>query len=119
MSFMEKRQHRRVTMVTKVTLQKSGTDQYYYSRDISRGGLFLETKRPYESGTRLYLHFTLPGREHPVEAEGEVVRTVKYDRDTPNIIPGMGIVFNEVSPESISAIISFLEESNEQGDTTL
>lgn len=114
MSYIEKRRHRRVSMVTKVSLQNSETDQYYYSRDISQGGLFLETKRPYPVGTCLDINFTLPGTERRVEAEGEVVRIVDYDRTSPDIIPGMGVVFNEVSPESLSMILNFLEESAEE-----
>jgi type IV pilus assembly protein PilZ len=105
----ERRKHRRVPFVTKVTYALAESVQYYYSQDLSLGGMFLETRKPFAVGTRLDLDFSLPDTEARVRVKGEVVRIVSPDPVHRDLVPGMGIVFAALSPESQSRLESFLK----------
>ena len=77
----ERRQHRRVAMLSNVTLRiqtargddddaalvRSGT-----TGDVSLGGMFVEASDPMSPGTRLEARFALPDRDAEVEIPAEV-----------------------------------------------
>lgn len=112
----ERRRHPRVSLVTKVTHIVSDTFHYYYSRDLSLGGIFLETRKPFPPGTRLHLEFSLPHTMERIHAEGEVKRVVEPDLESRDLVPGMGIAFVQLAEESASALKSFLLGLQEQGE---
>ena len=107
----ERRQYPRVNLVTRVTHILSDTFHYYYSRDLSLGGIFLETKKPYAVGSRLILDFTLPGMEGRLRTEGDVVRVVKPDLEALDQTSGMGISFTKISEESLTKLKNYLMEN--------
>lgn len=47
-----------------------------YTKNISKGGTFIKTPRPFALGTRCQFSFTLPALSDPLLLEGEVTRTV-------------------------------------------
>lgn len=110
MAQSERRRHARVEMVTRVTLVTSQEFHYYYSRDLSLGGMFLDTKKPYPMGSGLLLDFALPQTELRVRVKGVVVRVVKPDLDDPAQASGMGISFTEVKPESMAELKTYLAQ---------
>jgi hypothetical protein len=57
-----------------------------YIKNISTGGLFLETKTPVTVDETVTITFALSENEDPIQVEGEIVRI------TPN---GFGVKFNE------------------------
>jgi type IV pilus assembly protein PilZ len=59
-----------------------------YTKNISKGGTFIKTKKPLPIGTRFLFKLAVPKRERPFEILGEVV-WAKDDGDE----PGMGIRF--------------------------
>ena len=59
-----------------------------YTKNISKGGTFIKTKKPLPIGTRFLFKLTVPQREAPFELLGEVDWS-KGDGDE----PGMGIRF--------------------------
>lgn len=63
-----------------------------YSRNLSRGGLFVETCLPLEPGEKVRLRLTLPDVETPFALDG-VVRWVSRLEDEMGHPPGMGIEF--------------------------
>ena len=77
----DRRRHPRINFVTKVKYVLSEVEQYYYSRDVSLGGIFLETKKPFTVGTKLDLDFPIPDSETRARVTGEVVRVIKPDLD--------------------------------------
>jgi type IV pilus assembly protein PilZ len=105
----ERRKHRRVPFVTKVTYVLAECVQYYYSQDLSLGGMFLETRKPFAVGTRLELDFSLPDTEARLRVKGEVVRIVTPDPLHRDLVPGMGIIFAALTPESQSRLEDFLK----------
>jgi uncharacterized protein (TIGR02266 family) len=104
----DRRRHQRVTLVTKVTHMLSSGSKYYYSRDLSLGGIFLETKQPYPIGTRLDLCFSLPGKPEKIEVECKVVRTVDHKPNHPDHVPGMGVSFITLDEDKQETLITFL-----------
>jgi len=81
-----------------------------YIRNISRGGLFIETKNPLELNTELKLKFRLPGCDAPIKATGVVVWTVEPEDATANsAAPGMGVRFGDLSEHDMSMIDSMVK----------
>lgn len=88
-----------------------GVFLYDYSRNLGRGGLFIETESPMPPGTDLHLLFTLPKQERPIEVTGRVVWTHRrQDHDEFRGVPGMGIQFQNPEGENKDALDRFFRE---------
>lgn len=84
----EQRQQSRLPIELKVDYKKLNSFFADYTKNISKGGTFIKTKKPLAIGTRFLFKLTVPQREAPFELLGEVVWS-KADGDE----PGMGIRF--------------------------
>lgn len=84
----DQRQQVRVPIELKVDYKKLNSFFADYTKNISKGGTFIKTKKPLAIGTRFLFKLTVPHREAPFELLGEVVWS-KGDGDE----PGMGIRF--------------------------
>ena len=84
----EGRQHARAPIELKVDYKKLNSFFADYTKNISKGGTFIKTKKPLPIGTRFLFKLTVPQREAPFELLGEVVWS-KGDVEE----PGMGIRF--------------------------
>ena len=79
-----------------------------YSRNISGGGIFIKTSRPYALNQNVHLRFTLPGVDRQVEVAGIVVWE---NASTKGSLPaGMGIKFLGVTPEDAELIRGFVKQ---------
>jgi len=110
----ERREHPRVQLVVKVTNKSTKEFHYFYSRNVSLGGIFLETRQPYQPGTDVELDFFVPAGEkrQRVLTNGKVARVVEYlDAQKENVAPGMGIKFDELSSETMGAISTYVREN--------
>lgn len=67
-----------------------------FTRDINEGGLFIETDKPHEPGTEVSMQFHLPGSAEALRTVGRVVRISSGQPGTP---AGMGIEFDELTPD--------------------
>ena len=110
MTQSDRRRHPRIPMVTRVTHINYETVQYYHSLDLSMGGMFLRTRKPFRVDTELELDFELAEMRKRVQVTGRVVRTVEPDENNPDVVPGMGIAFTEVEEESLHLLEEFLSE---------
>ncbi|MCA2981521.1 MAG: TIGR02266 family protein [Myxococcaceae bacterium] len=85
---IEGRQAPRAPIELKVDYKKLNSFFADYTKNISKGGTFIKTKKPLPIGTRFLFKLAVPQREAPFELVGEVVwSTVEGDE------PGMGIKF--------------------------
>jgi type IV pilus assembly protein PilZ len=84
----EGRQFFRAPIELKVDYKKLNSFFADYTKNISKGGTFIKTKKPLPIGTRFLFKLTVPKREAAFELLGEVVWS-KPDGDE----PGMGIRF--------------------------
>ena len=84
----DRRIHPRLPIALRVEYKRLNSFFADYTKNISKGGTFIKTKKPLPIGTRFLFKLTVPHREAPFELLGEVVWS-KADADE----PGMGIRF--------------------------
>jgi type IV pilus assembly protein PilZ len=84
----ENRQHGRAPIELKVDYRKLNSFFADYTKNISKGGTFIKSKKTLPNGTRFIFRLSVPGRDSPFELNGEVVRTAAAGEE-----PGMGIRF--------------------------
>ncbi|ADO67919.1 TIGR02266 family protein [Stigmatella aurantiaca] len=97
----------RVRLQAQIHLNSDSNFFAGFSSDVLTGGLFVATVETVPRGTPVDLDFTLPGgRPHKVSG---VVRWLREPNDRmPDLMPGMGVQFQDVPPEVASAISSFV-----------
>ncbi|MGD0836949.1 MAG: TIGR02266 family protein [Polyangia bacterium] len=76
--------------------------------NISLGGLFVETLRPFALQTRLHIRFRIPTQPEPVEATGEV-RWI--EPGGPGQPAGMGVRFQGLRAREVWALNRFFQSS--------
>jgi type IV pilus assembly protein PilZ len=84
----EHREHGRAPIELKVDYKKLNSFFADYTKNISKGGTFIKTKKTLPIGTRFLFRLTVPGRTKPFELNGEVVHASATGEE-----PGMGIRF--------------------------
>lgn len=92
---VERRSHR-FPCSFEVQLTANGSSIDCTSEDISLGGMFVATGRPFSRGDELFLTFFLPGCEVPLEVRG--VAAWVNSRDVKSSLPpGVGVEFLEIT----------------------
>jgi type IV pilus assembly protein PilZ len=84
----DSRTHPRAPIELKVDYKKMNSFFADYTKNISKGGTFIKTKKPLPIGTKFLFKLAVPHRDNPFELLGEVVWS-KGEGDE----PGMGIRF--------------------------
>ena len=78
------------------------------TRDIAGGGICLFVNEPLKPGTRLHVDIQLPGREHPVSFQGEVVWSEEYEvigKTQRERAVEAGVKFLQIDPKDRQAIL--------------
>jgi len=98
--FRDKRKHTRKHFF--MVVDYSAEDRVYkdYIKDISAGGVFIETRTPFSIGQELSLSFPLPNYQKYIKTTGEVVRISPH---------GIGVKFMMVDEGQETMIKSLLE----------
>ena len=104
----ERRLSQRVKLIIKVTHVRGDFFHYYYSRDLSIMGIFLETREPFQVGAPIVLEFPLPGISRRVSCQGQVIRVVLPVENDSSVVPGMGIQFNDMDEETRAMLAEFI-----------
>jgi type IV pilus assembly protein PilZ len=84
----ENRKSERLPIELKVEYKRLNTFFSDYTRNISKGGTFIKTKKPLDVGTTFLFKLHVPTLPNPFEVRG-TVRWVRESGDE----PGMGIEF--------------------------
>jgi type IV pilus assembly protein PilZ len=84
----EGRKHGRAPIELKVDYKKLNSFFADYTKNISKGGTFIKTKKPLPIGTRFLFKLNVPQRDAPFEILGDVVWSAGEGEE-----PGMGIRF--------------------------
>ena len=87
-SMIENRQHGRAPIELKVDYRKLNSFFADYTKNISKGGTYIKTRKSLPIGTRFIFRLAVPDRDPPFELNGEVVRFAAGNEE-----PGMGIRF--------------------------
>lgn len=99
----------RVPVSLEVNYRTQGSFLVSYSRNLSKGGIFLETTHLLPIGTQLTLRFAIPGASEPIETEAKVmwIRPQALEAGLP---PGLGLQFEGLE-ERMGAIIDELVQN--------
>jgi uncharacterized protein (TIGR02266 family) len=81
-----------------------------YGVDVSPGGIFIRTKQPVEVGTSLRFEFSLADGSVLLAGLGTVAWVRENDPARANNIPGMGLRFDKLTPDSQQNHQSILAE---------
>ncbi len=84
----EHREHARAPIELKVDYKKLNSFFADFTKNISKGGTFIKTKKTLPIGTRFLFRLTVPARDAPFQLLGEVVHAEAGGDE-----PGMGIRF--------------------------
>ena len=79
-----------------------------WATNISRGGLFINTRKPLPVGTAVKILVQLPGASFPFQLQGRVTRVTEFDNHA-NMVPGMGVEFTDVDDAKRREIEKFVE----------
>jgi uncharacterized protein (TIGR02266 family) len=102
-----KRERSSVHMQTNISLGSDSNFFTGFSTDILSGGIFVATVETVPRGTKVEVDFTLPGGR-PLKASGVVRWLREPNSSTPELMPGVGVQFNELQPEVASVISDFV-----------
>ena len=92
----------RVDVSVPISFRAGQTIAAAQTKDVSRGGLGIQTLEPLETGTPVQLSFKLPGMPQEISA---TARVVWRDRRA-----GMGVQFDKLFPEAQQILEAFVEK---------
>jgi uncharacterized protein (TIGR02266 family) len=101
------RERGRVKLQAAIDLRSDSNFFTGFSTNISEGGVFIATVQPVARGTQVELDVTLPGGR-PLRVSGVVRWSREVNTRTPDLMPGVGVQFTDLSPEVASAINAFV-----------
>jgi uncharacterized protein (TIGR02266 family) len=105
-----KRARGRVRLQAQLHLKSDSNFFTGFTSDVLAGGLFVATVETVPRGTPVDLDITLPGGRPPHKVSG-VVRWLREPNDhMPDLMPGMGVQFQDVPPEVATAISHFVAQ---------
>lgn len=99
----------RIPLQTQVDLSSDSNVFTGFSTNLSEGGLFVATVNLLPVGTPVDLTFSLPGNTR-ISVHGEVRWRRELDDKAPEVFPGVGVRFVELSPEAAQAVHRFVAD---------
>jgi uncharacterized protein (TIGR02266 family) len=86
----------------RIKFKSASLDEFIsrYGVDVSPGGIFIRTKQPVDVGTSLQFDFTLADGSSLLAGLGTVAWVRESDPARANNVPGMGLRFDKLVPES-------------------
>jgi type IV pilus assembly protein PilZ len=109
----ERRRGHRLPIELVVEYKKLNSFFADYTRNISKGGTFIKTKRPLAKGTQFIFKLHIPTLPEPMELQGEVrwiVEEGSVEPDGQPAEPGMGIHFLYDNDEQRALIEKTVED---------
>ncbi len=107
------REHSRKLICIPVIFYKKGSKDFVidYTTDLGDGGVLIQTETLLPVGAELELIFKLPNSIKLIEVSGKVVWANEYqpEKAPDKLIPGMGVKFLNLDPESKKYIIDFIK----------
>ena len=99
----------RVPLHTQVDFSSDSNVFTGFSTNLSEGGVFVATLDLLPVGTPVDLTFTLPGNKR-VTVKGEVRWTREIDDRMPDVFPGVGVRFMDLTSDATAALHRFVAE---------
>jgi uncharacterized protein (TIGR02266 family) len=89
-----------------------------YTKDISCGGMFVQTDTPPERDTQVAVQLLLPYGAGTLEFEGTVVHVVNAEQArTMECTAGFGLQFSDLTPERRRALLRLVEQAKEMASS--
>jgi uncharacterized protein (TIGR02266 family) len=100
------RKDRRAPSSLKVKYKSATVDEFIeqFGSDISRGGIFIKTKKPLDTGALLKFEFQLQGGAAVIHGVGRVAWRRAEERARADLPAGMGIKFIKLDDQSRAVI---------------
>jgi len=95
------RDHNRKSCMLNISYTVEDQNFESFMLDISPAGAFIETNEGFSAGQQINLSFTLPNPPQQLKISGEILWKGML---------GMGVKFNELADDQITAITTFIEE---------
>lgn len=92
-----------------------GNYLFDFCRDLGTGGVFIETRDPLDSGSKVDLTFTLPDSKETLMTSGTVI-WVQSEVPGRDLTPGMGVQFSAFDAEQRKQLESFVERYHSTND---
>ena len=107
------RSFERVALETEVRLSGNGHDVWAWSRNVSRGGMFVEADTAFEPDSEFQVEFTVPDTSIVVQPTARVVwrRPAGHERG-----PGMGLQFLKLDRDAAQWLEQYVYERAAGGD---
>ncbi len=112
---LQERNESRIPVSCRVEFDAPSGSYTAYTRDLSPHGLFLKSPRPFAIGALLHLTLHLPRR--PVGGGPRITTTLSVQAEVRRVVrpapgsrllPGVGVRFLEMSPETVARIEEFI-----------
>jgi uncharacterized protein (TIGR02266 family) len=102
----ELRKDRRAPASLKVKYKSATVDEFIeqFGADVSRGGIFIKTKKPLDTGALLKFEFQLQGGAPVIHGVGRVAWRRSEDKARADLPAGMGIKFIKLDEQSRAVI---------------
>ena len=97
----DKRQQRRMPVELWIEAERDGELYFQRASNLSVGGAYFAQTIPLPLGTRVALKFSLPGDEHLIRCDGEIVTAKDL---------GMGVHFIELSEADRTRIEALIDD---------
>ncbi len=107
----EKRKEPRVPV--RIRIQYETADRFFedYIRNLSLGGIFIETSKPLPVHTKLKIQLCLPEMKDPLVVDGVVVHTLRVGKQVAPSVSGMGISFSALDNQSRLLLEDYLQKT--------
>jgi uncharacterized protein (TIGR02266 family) len=119
MAAPDPRKDRRAPVSLKVRFKSATVDEFIeqYAKDISRGGIFIKSKKPMPVGTLLKFEFQLKDESRLIHGVGRVVwKREEFEAESSEHPPGMGIKFIKMDPASRTMVDKIALGRTEEGE---
>jgi uncharacterized protein (TIGR02266 family) len=102
----------------RIKFKSASLDEFVarYGADVSAGGIFIRTRQPLAVGSLLRFDFSLTDGSHLMAGMGTVVWIREPDPSRAGSIPGMGLRFDQLAPESQQNHLQILAAKARRGD---
>lgn len=113
----EKRKYFRKYCKITVTMKRNGTKEVVTDgiRNISEGGIFVNTYNPLPVGSEIDLEFKIPEIDRVTKCRGSVMWGYYPDLLKDGMdLPGIGIEMLDISPMDVGVISDFIVSSKEE-----
>jgi len=108
------RTNKRIELESKASVTIGSKSQKWGVADLSATGVLLATDQEIEPGTKINVSFAIPGGKSAIEADGEVVRFVKPNKQHPERASGLGIRFIKFKGDSKSRLERFVAKTADE-----